>query len=498
MPKAVANIAQEKRLVDAVAKLAYDPAGFVRFAYPWGEPGALQKESGADVWQADVLQALGEKARSSDHTVRIATTSGHGIGKSALVAWVIQWFMSTRPDAQIIVMANTREQLLKKTFRELSVWHHRLINKHWFVPTATKYYHVNAPDTWFANAVSWSADRTEAVAGTHSKHVLVIFDEASGIHDGVWTSLEGAQTTAGAMWLVFGNPTRNTGRFRECFGRYKHRWTTFKIDSRTAKMTNKAQLQEWVDDYGEDHDFVRVRVRGEFPRAGDTQFINSETVERAMKRALEVREEAERVFSVDVARFGDDQTVFTYRIGRKVLPQKKFRGLDTMQVASLAAEAIDEFEPDGVFVDGTGLGAGVVDRLRQLRYSVVDVNGAEKPTDVEKYKNKRAEMWGRMREWLKGEVDLPDDHELRDALTGVEYGYDDKMVIVLEKKEDMKARGLASPDEGDSLALGFAEPLRARSTRILLPEGMRATPEGMREGGFARTRRRNDLDWRVV
>ena len=130
--------------------------------------------------------------------------------------------MSTRPHPQIVVTANTREQLLKKTFRELSVWHKLLINTGWFTWTATKFYHNDHPETWFAAAVPWSAERPESFAGTHAEHVMLLFDEASGIHDVIWEVAEGAMTTAGAAWLVFGNPTRNTGRFRECFGKFAH------------------------------------------------------------------------------------------------------------------------------------------------------------------------------------------------------------------------------------------------------------------------------------
>lgn len=481
----------EAQLVDAISTTAYDPMAYVRFAFPWGEPGELADMAGPDTWQRVLGEELGKQV-AVGNSVRMATSSGHGVGKSALVSWLILWFMSTRPHPQIIVMANTREQLLKKTFRELAVWHKRAINKHWFTWTATKFYHNDHPETWFATAASWSKDHTEAAAGTHATHVMTIFDEASGIDDTVWETLEGAQTTDATVWLAFGNPTRNTGRFRECFGRYQHRWTTYKVDSRQAKMTNKKQLQEWVDDYGEDSDFVRVRVRGEFPRAGSTQFIDLETVEAAVKRTVADQPNAPRILSVDVARFGDDQTVLCFRLGRTVLPLQKYRGLDTMQVAARTAEAIDEWHPDAVFVDGTGVGAGVVDRLRSLNYTVFDVLGSARADDPQKFANKRAECWGRMKEWLGSECSLPRDDGLRDALIGVEYGYNMGMAIQLEKKADMKARGLASPDEADALALGFAEPVRYDRV-VELPPGLILPPMGHR-----RVRRRTDLNWRVV
>ena len=172
----------------------------------------------------------------------------------------------------------------------------------------------------------------------------------SGIDDVIWEYTEGAMTTDQAAWLVFGNPTRNTGRFRECFGRFSHRWTPFKVDSRTAKMTNKAQLQQWIDDYGDDSDFVRVRVKGEFPRAGSTQFIPSDLVERAVRNPVPDDPGAPKIIGADVARFGDDQSVILRRHGNKVLPINAYRGLDLMTFAALIAEEIERWEPDAVFV----------------------------------------------------------------------------------------------------------------------------------------------------
>lgn len=485
----------EQKLQETIAKFVYDPLNFVRFVFPWGEPGVLKDHTGPDVWQEEILNELGRQLRGeNDGAVRFATASGHGVGKTSIVAWLILWFISTRPHPQIRVTANTREQLLKTTFRELAVWHKRAINQHWFTWTATKFYNKDHPETWFANAIPWSDENTEAFAGLHAEHVMVIFDEASGISDVIWEVTEGAMTTKGATWMAFGNPTRNSGRFRECFGQYQHRWTTRRVDSRTAKMTNKEQIQQWIDDYGEDSDFARVRIKGEFPRAGSTQFISSEDVERAIRNVRPEDPQATKTLGVDVARFGDDQTILLKRCGSQVLPLKKFRGLDTMQVAAMVAETIDDWQPDCTFVDGAGLGSGVVDRLRSLNYRVIDVQGGASPDDKEKYANKRAEMWGRMRDWLRGDVQLPADDGLKSALTGLEYGYNNRMAIQLEKKEDMKKRGLASPDEADALAMTFAEPVRAHR-EILLPAGYvrdRAGSHRRSVGG------RTDLDWRVM
>ncbi|MCF1431337.1 MAG: terminase [Shewanella sp.] len=462
---------EEEKLQDLIInKCRFDPERYVRTCIEIPDGGEPDK------WQAEQLNRVGEAFLADPETViREATSSGHGIGKSAEVSWVILWAMSTRPHLAGIVTANTDAQLKTKTWRELSVWHKRTINAHWFKWTATKFYHVDHPETWFVSAIPWSETRPESFAGLHAEHVLIVYDEASAIPDAIWEVSEGAMTTPRAMWFCYGNPTRNTGRFRECFGRFKHRWYHTQIDSRTCKMTNKCQLEDWVKDYGEDSDFVRVRVRGEFPRAGSLQFIPSDHVDLARQRNIEhsVYFHMPILLGVDVARFGDDQSVICVRQGRKVVEQTKYRSLNTMQLAARVIEKIRQFKPQCTFIDVIGVGGGVVDQLTEMGYPIIEVNASSTPDDNETYLNKRSEMWGRLRNWLSGEVDIPDDPELADELCGLEYGYTaTRFQIQLEKKEDMKGRGLSSPDCADALALTFAEhvaPPEARND-LMMPD----------------------------
>lgn len=513
--------AKAQDLVEKVASFATDPLGFVMFAFPWGVAGTrLADETGPDEWQVDLLLTLSEEMRKRDAgaalgAIQAAVASGHGIGKTALVSWVILWFMSTRADPSIVVTANTLGQLSGKTWRELAKWHRMMMHADWFLWTATTFMFKEAPETHKALAVPWTKERAEAFAGTHERNVLMLFDEASAIADEIWTTAEGAMTTKGAIWLVFGNPTRNSGRFRECWRQFRHRWIVRQVDSRKAKMADKAQIQKWIDDYGEDSDFVRVRVRGEFPREATTQFISSELVDearRAFKRRhgdnvkrvisaggdgltrykLDENDHAPRIMTVDVARFGSDQTVFGLRQGKSFIILAKFRELTVPMVAHHAAAWIKIAEPDHVVVDAGGVGGGVADLLEQDGYDVVQANFGMVALDKRRFFNRRAEMWWKTREWLAAGGMIVDDSELVEDLTAPEYGFSDKGdKLQIETKDDMRARGVASPDCGDALAMTFWSdfaPVRARrqetmneklARAVLLGDGGGSAPSWM-------------------
>jgi hypothetical protein len=460
-------------IADLLASCAGDPLRFTLAAFAWGE-GELAGHDGPDQWQRDILAAIRDRLLEPDQAVRVAVASGHGIGKSALVAWLVLWALATRVDTRGVVTANTEAQLRTKTWSELAKWHRLSLFRPWFAHTATALHSIDPEheQTWRIDAVPWSKGNPAAFAGLHNqgKRLLLVFDEASEIDDAIWEVSEGALTDAGTeiLWLAFGNPTRNSGRFRECFGRFRHRWLTRRVDSRTARMTNKALLDQWIADYGEDSDFVRIRVKGQFPRAGSMQLIAADVVEKAAARDPQASQFDGLVMGVDVARFGDDQSVIAFRRGRdaRTIPIERHRGLDTMQLAARCAHLVATFHPDAVFVDETGVGGGVVDRLRQLGHHVIGIHFGGKPdgvVDGELVANKRAEMWCRMRQWLKSGGAITDDQDLAADLTGVEYGYTVHNEIQLEKKDDMKKRGLASPDCGDALALTFAYPVAAQS-----------------------------------
>jgi len=475
-------------LIDFIAGFRHDPVGFVFAVYPWGEEGGdLHDESGPDVWQLDALEELGRQVRACASNpllpaIQIAIASGHGVGKTALISWVIQWFVSCHMDPTITVTANTLGQLSTKTWRELAKWHRRMIHADWFQWTATTFYLKDRPETHKADAIPWSKERSEAFQGAHAKHLLTVFDEGSAIDDSIWVAADGAMTTPGAIWIVCGNPTRNTGRFRECFGRFRHRWTVRQVDSRTAKKANLAQIQGWIDDYGEDSDFVRVRVKGQFPRTSTTNLIGPDLVDQSKaewKRrvnGLRVRQaiaagpvafsrlrvdpsnHAPRMLMVDVARFGSDQSVIGWRVGKTFTPLAKHRGLDLVQLSHRVTEWIMALQPQAVFIDGAGVGGGVCDILRSAGFDIIEVNGAVRAMDEHKFFNRRIEMWWLMRDWLSDGGAIPDDdEELAQELIEPRYGYASKDKVQLETKDDLRARGVRSPDVADCLALSFAQ-----------------------------------------
>lgn len=505
-------------LAEDLGKLSGDPYAHVMWAYPWGEPGTeLEHFSGPESWQVGVLKKIRDglltpeqgiraaieyeeeeetrrvadkflptpsskaELKSSTAPIQLAVASGHGVGKSALVAWIILWSISTFEDTRGVVTANTEAQLKGKTWAELGKWHRLFIARDLFKLTATALFNRDRERTWRIDMVAWSENNAEAFAGLHNqgKRVVLIMDEASTIADIIHETAEGALTDADTqiIWLMFGNPTRNTGRFKEAFpgGKHAHAWSTTQVDSRTVSFVNKAQIANWIKAYGEDSDFIRIRVKGVFPRTGMQEFISDADMEAAGLREIEPDPFAPLILGVDVARFGDDESVLFFRKGRdaRSIPMRTYRNVSTTQLTSYIIVAVQELAVDMVFVDEGGVGGGVVDQLRERHVSCIGIQfgsapdnyGFETKTEGERYANKRAEIWGALRGWLPGGA-IPPDPDLRQQAVGPMYAFNNKDAIQLERKADMKKRGLASPDRADALALTFAMPVARRQTPL--------------------------------
>lgn len=473
-------------LANDIAGFTHDPEGHVLYSYPWGQPGTeLATETGPRKWQRKILRRIGELLKAGELTpqrviqavIQGAVASGHGIGKSTLVAWLIKWAMDTFEDTRGVVTANTDTQLRTKTWPEISKWHRLSITAHWFELTATSMYsrQQGHDKTWRIDLIPWSENNPEAFAGLHNKgrRIIVIFDEASAIADKIWEVTEGALTDADTeiLWFAFGNPTRTTGRFRECFGKNQHRWEIREqIDSRDVEGTNKAKLDEWVKDNGEDSDFVRIRVRGMFPMASSLQLIPTDVVLAAQKREARCNQSDPLMMALDIARGGDDKCVMRFRKGldARSIPAVKIPGAqvkDSMLLVAKVVQVVQLYKPDVIFYDGTGVGGPVGDRLRQLGYNVIEIQfGSESPNP--KYKNMRTFMWMEMAKNLRGGLAIDGDPELEMDLVGPEYTHDAQDRMILEAKDHMKARGLSSPDDGDALAMLHAYDMPPANTGL--------------------------------
>ena len=322
---ATASKPYELQLAEAVGDYYADPLGFVLAMYPWGEPGPLEQHGGPDTWQRECLEWIGEQVRERGFDglkavapIREAVSSGHGIGKSVLVAFVVDWLMSTRPHCQGTITANTITQLQTKTWSAIQRWTKLCKTGHWFELNSDRMYRKGYKDSWFCSPQSSKEDNSEAFAGQHAadSSSFYIFDEASAIPRKIYEVAEGGLTDGEPMIFLFGNPTRSDGPFHEaCFGSMRHRWHPRIIDSRTSKFTNKEQIEEWAKDYGEDSDFFRVRVRGLPPSASDLQYIGTGVVAGAQVREPMLIGDEPLIVGVDIARGGSDNCVFVFATG---------------------------------------------------------------------------------------------------------------------------------------------------------------------------------------
>jgi len=467
-------------------KVKDDPEAFVMFTFPWGQKGTpLEHFHGPRKWQRKILRDIAEhiaanKQATAYEVMRMATSSGRGIGKSALVSWLILWMLSTRIGSTTIVSANSEAQLRSVTWAEITKWAALLMNSHWFEISATRV----MPAKWLAELVErdlkkgtrywsvegrlWSEENPDSYAGVHNHDgVMVIFDEASGIPDPIWSVTAGffTENTPNRFWFAFSNPRRNEGYFFETFHGKRAFWRTQNIDARSVEDTDKAVYEQIIDEYGPDSVQAKVEVYGEFPSDGDEQFISPTVVDSAMVRPRYKDETAPVVIGIDPARGGADSTVIAVRQGRDIVAIHRYKGEDTMEVVGRVIENIEKYRPVLAVIDEGGLGYGILDRLKEQRYKEVrGVNFGWKAKNPIMWKNKRAELWGAMREWLK-DASLPQDRVLKSDLCGPHYKFDSMGAVQLEGKKEMKARGLASPDAADAIAITFAFPVASREYR---------------------------------
>lgn len=477
------SIETEQALARFIAQFYDDPLGFVLAVFPWGEPllpdgsiNPLRDKDGPEEWQRELLIELGNHIKENiilreldlDMKVwRSAVGSGHGVGKSALVAWIIYFLMSTRVDTRGAITASTQFQLEDKTWPELSKWHALAINKHWFKWTATTFSFAAYPEerqkNYRATAATVSETNTEAFAGLHNegKTVFVVFDEASGVFPKIWEVADGALTDGEAFFFAFGNMTRPDGEFVDCFEKNAFLYKTWSVDSRSVRFTNKNALNDIIRKYGIDSDEVRVRVLGKPPSSSLDAFIPAEAVDTARRREKHYAEGDALIMGVDGSRTATgDKFRISYRQGRdaRSLPSLEFPGMNSIAAFNLVSAEFARTKPDAIVIEGTGPTTGLIDILKFRGYPVIEVYPGAPSAKAETYQNCRAEWYDALREWLWTEGVLPEECDnLRRELISMRYGYQRQtQKMYIESKEDMKARGLPSPDEADSLMLTFA------------------------------------------
>jgi phage terminase large subunit len=437
-----------------------DPVQFVREVFQV-EP---------DAWQVKALRAFRQQKR-------LAVVACKGPGKSAFQAWLGWNFLATRLHPKVVATSITGDNLRDGLWTEYAKWQQRSpLLKKAFKWSAERIVAVDHPQTWWASARQWSrgadaSQQADTFAGIHADNVFVQVDEAGGVPNGLVAAAEGNLSTGEDTKLVLtGNPTELDGPLYRASTQDRELYHVIHISSDPDDPDRTPRVPvEWAREqirlYGYDSDYVRINVRGLFPKGQANSLISLDDAMRSSKRQPTAQEYAgaPKILGVDVARFGDDTTELCPRQGRVAMRLRTLRSRSTMEVAGAVVLAIKRWEPDAVFIDQTGIGGGVVDRLLELGHKVVGVDAAASPLESERFLNLRAEMWWQMGDWLKNGGCVPDDNGLVGELAGPRYKFRSDGKMQLEAKEDMKKRGVPSPNKADALALTFAMPVAARA-----------------------------------
>jgi len=410
-------------------------------------------------WQQEAMLLI----KNND---RVAVKSGHGVGKSALESWIIIWWLLTRYPAKIACTAPTGHQLTDVLWGEIAKWYRRLpvFLKNLLEVKSDRITLKAAPGESFGVARTARKEQPEAFQGFHSENMLFMVDEASGIEPIIFEVGEGAMSTEGAKTFLAGNPTRTSGYFYDAFGKMKKYWKTMKVSCADSKQVSPKYVESMREKYGEDSNIFRVRVLGEFPKDDDDSIMPLSLVEGAIERHIEIPKDEPVVWGLDVARFGSDSTALCIRKGRRVVGKvESWRGKDLMQTCGIVANKYKKTElhlderPREILIDSIGLGSGVVDRLMEMGLPARGVNVAERASVEVLYNRLRDELWFNARDWFDTmSVSIPHDEDLIDELANVKFCYTSLGKLQAESKEDMKKRGLKSPDLADAFCLTFA------------------------------------------
>ena len=417
-----------------------------------------------EIWQDEVVAELDSGG------TKLSIRSGHGVGKTALVAILALHFLLFRDDVKIIVTSPSADQMKDGLIPEINKWISRLPTWMSQSLSGTSERVVRYPDDK-NNFISFRTARKEnpeALAGVHATHVMILVDEASGVEEVVYETGQGALSTEGAIAILIGNPTKPAGFFYKTHTLLKDLWWTRKVSCTDSTRVSEDYITSQLRTYGADSREFRVRVLGEFPESGQDSVIPRAFVEMAADRDI-TQVGGDVLWGVDPGR-GGDPTGFCERDANLLTELRNLNYSDTMNVVGWVKTRWDATpmrrRPVAIYVDSIGLGAGVADRLLELELPVVHVNVAEAASMSDRFTNLRAELAYSLREWLESaEVGIaPSD--MLDAFTEqcseVQQKFTSTGKVQLESKAEMKKRGVASPNLYDAAALTFAEGAGAR------------------------------------
>lgn len=440
---------------DQLRRWRADPSVFVREVF-----GAIP-----DPWQDEILKAFPSNQR-------IAMKASKGPGKSTVLAWLAWNFLVTRPDPKIAAASISGDNLRDGLWSEMAKWREKSpLIKGTFVWQKERIFHKDHPETWWMSARNWSksADPSSlgnTLAGLHADYIMFLLDESGGLPEAIMASAEAALSSCIEGHIVqAGNPTHLEGPLYRACTTDRALWKVVEITSDPDNPLRSPRVKEdWAREqilkYGRDNPWVLVNVFGTFPPSSMNALIGPEEVQAAIRRRYregDISAHA-RILGIDVARFGDDSSIIFPRQGLQAFTPFQFRNLSGTEGAEVTLRKWNEFQADGVFIDNTGgFGASWIDNLNRLGKAPIPIHFSGESTSPQ-YFNKRAEMAFLLVEWVKAGGALPDCLELQQALTQTTYTFKGEKLI-LEPKEDVKAKIGHSPDHMDALMLTFALPV---------------------------------------
>jgi hypothetical protein len=457
---------------------ANDPYEFVVGVLGYAPPGTPDAERTLERWQAEALQAI------RDGHKRISIRSGHGVGKTTFLAWLVLWAVGCHLDCKVPFTASSQDQLRDIDWPEIKKQHRLLppFLRNRIECQAERIVLKAAPDVSFAVRRTATAEKPEAIAGFHADFLVIIADEASGIPEEVFETGQGALSTPGAIAVLTSNPTRRSGFFFDTHHKLKDRWWTLRVSSEDVPRA-RGHIEDVIATYGKNSNKYRVRVLGEFPTSEDDVVIPMDVIEAAIGRQVQ-KIRVEPIWGLDVGRHGDDPSALAKRQGNWLLePPKEWQGLDGRQLANRILEewnrTDDDMRPCSIMVDVIGVGASAYDFLVSYNLPAVAVNVAESASTSERYLRLRSELWFKGREWfMEKNVYMPKGCDrLAAELAAPKYDFNATGQIVVEKKEETKKELGRSTNQADAFLLTFARPdqkMKERKSRSYYETGVSA------------------------